>query len=261
MIIENKPGAASIIGVNTLATSPADGQTLMVDGGAALTTLPSVANLPFNPEKDIAGVGAIAQSPTILVARADLPANNLKELVARAKASPGALTVGLSAPGTLRHFVMALLKQDANIEMLDVPYKGSAPAMQALLSGEVDLVAADLSAVLPNLKSGRLKCLATLSTQRIPEIPEIPTSVEQGFPKLIAMNYYGLFAPGGMNAQLVERIGLSLIQVVMHPDVVNRMKTMNMSPAPMRPSTYQALLRSEREKWSPIGKATGTRIN
>jgi tripartite-type tricarboxylate transporter receptor subunit TctC len=261
IVIENRPGAGSIIGVNALAKSDGDGHTLMVDGGAAVTTLPSVATLPFDPERDLVGVASIAQSPTVFVINAALPFKNLREFIDHAKANPGKLTVGLSAPGSLRQFVVDLLRRDAGINILDVPYKGSAPAMNALLGGEVSMFPSDVAAALPYLKTGKLRCLATLGPNRFPDLPDVPTAVEQGFPNLIAMNYYGLFAPGTTPPALVDAINTSLRKALDGSELKAQMRSMNLQIASGSAADYQTLLRSERTKWSPVGKASGMRLN
>jgi tripartite-type tricarboxylate transporter receptor subunit TctC len=261
VIVDNRPGGATIIGVGELVKSAADGHTLLVDGGAAITTLPSVAKLPFDPEKDLVGIAMLAHTPTMLVASTQSGLRNLSHLVTRAKASPGKVTVGIGAPGSLRQFVIDVLGKDAGIDLLQVPYKGAAPAMQALLAGEVDLYPADVSAVLPHLQSGKLVAVATLGDKRAPQLPDVPTAAEQGFPGLKADNHYGLFAPGSMPVTLQEAINADVNKAWNSQDVRGKLAELRVELVTSSASAYQKLLRDEAQRWLPVGRASGTRIN
>jgi tripartite-type tricarboxylate transporter receptor subunit TctC len=261
VLVDNRPGGATIIGVGELVKAAGDGHTLMVDGGAAITTLPSVAKLPFDPEKDLAGVALLAQTPTLLVANAATGLRSLQHLVTRAKAMPGKLTVGIGAPGSVRQFVIDLLRKEAGVDLLQVPYKGAAPAIQALLAGEVDLYPADVSAVLPHIQSGKVVALAALSEKRAPQTPLVPTAAEQGLPSLRADNFYGLFAPGSTPPALLDRINQDITRAWNSPDIRARLAELHLQHSSSNVTSYQRLLREEALRWLPVGRASGTRVN
>lgn len=261
VLVDNRPGGATIIGVGELVKSAGDGHTLLVDGGAAVTTLPSVAKLPFDPDKDLAGVALLAQTPTMLVASSPSGIRSLSQLVTRAKASPGKVTVGIGAPGSIRQFVMDLLRKEAGADLLQIPYKGAAPAIQALLAGEVDLYPADVSAVLPHIQSGKVVALAALGEKRAPQLPDVPTAAEQGYPSLRADNFYGLFAPGSTAPALLDRINQDTMQAWSSPEIRARLSELHLQHSTSSVASYQRLLRDEAQRWLPVGRASGTRVN
>jgi len=261
VIVENKGGAATIIGWDTVAKSTADGYTVLLAGAGGRTTLPSVATLSFDPAKDLVAVAAVANSPNVFVVNAAQGKNTLLEFISYAKARPGRVNHGLSAPGTLTQFVAIQLAQDAAVKWEDIPYRGGAPAVTALMAGEIDLLTADLGAVLSMEEAGKLKVLAVADTQRSPLLPRVPTTSEQGFPNVVGVNVYGVFAPAGTPAPILRKIADALVRITAEPDLKEQFAKLGLQPDNRGPEAFESFLQAQTAQWAPIAKASGVRIN
>ncbi|WCM94739.1 tripartite tricarboxylate transporter substrate binding protein [Acidovorax sp. NCPPB 2350] len=261
VIVENKGGAATIIGWDTVAKSAPDGHTLLLAGAGGRTTLPSVATLPFDPAKDLVAVAAVASSPNVFVVNAALGKNTLPEFIRYAKAKPGGINHGLSAPGTVTQFVATQLAQGAAVKWEDIPYRGGAPAVTALMAGEIDILTADLGSVLAMEEAGKVKVLAVADTQRSPLLPKVPTTPEQGFPSVVAVNVYGVFAPTGTPKPILRKIADSLVRITTQPDLKEQFTKLGLQPDGRGPEAFESFLRTQTAQWAPIAKASGVRIN
>ncbi|MCJ0761616.1 Bug family tripartite tricarboxylate transporter substrate binding protein [Variovorax terrae] len=261
VIVENKGGAATIIGWDTVAKAPADGYTVLLAGAGGRTTLPSVATLPFDPAKDLVAVAAVARSPNVFVVNSALGKSTLPEFVSYAKAKPGGLNHGLSAPGTITQFVATLLARDAGLKWEDIPYRGGAPAVTALMAGEIDMLTADLGAVLAMEESGKLKILAVADTQRSPLLSQVPTATEAGFPNVVAVNVYGVFAPSGTPKPILRKFSDALAQIVAQPGLKEQFAKLGLQIDNRGSDAFEAFLRTQTSQWAPIAKASGVRIN
>lgn len=261
VIVENKGGAATIIGWDTVAKSPADGYTVLLAGAGGRTTLPSVATLPFDPAKDLVAVAAVASSPNVFVVNAALGKNTLPEFISYAKANAGRVNHGLSAPGTVTQFVATQLSQGAAVKWEDIPYRGGAPAVTALMAGEIDMLTADLGAVLAMEEAGKLRVLAVADTQRSPLLPKVPTTSEQGFPNVVAVNVYGVFAPNGTPKPILRKIADSLGQITAQPELKEQFAKLGLQPDNRGPEAFESYLRAQTAQWAPVAKASGVRIN
>jgi len=261
VIVENKGGGATIIGWDAVAKSAADGYTVLLAGAGGRTTLPSVATLPFDPAKDLVPVAAIAHSPNVFVVNAALGKDTLPEFISYAKAKPGGVNHGLSAPGTVTQFVAIQLAQGAAVTWQDIPYRGGGPAVTALMAGEIDMLTADLGAVLAMEEAGKLKVLAVADTQRSALLPKVPTTSEQGFPNVVAVNVYGVFAPAGTPKPVLRKLADSLGQITAQPELKEQFAKLGLQPDHRGPEAFESFLRAQTTQWAPIAKASGVRIN
>ncbi|WP_137920990.1 tripartite tricarboxylate transporter substrate binding protein [Hydrogenophaga sp. 2FB] len=261
VVVENKGGAATIIGWDTVAKSAPDGYTLLMAGVGGRAILPSLANLPYDPAKDFASVTRVANSPNVFVVQSGRGPQNLKDWLVQAKASPGKLNVGLAAPGTLTHFAGVVLQKETGITLTEVPYKGGAPAVNALLSGEIDVLTADIGAVLPFVQSGRLTALAVADRSRSPFLPQVPTLTELGVADIDGVNVFGLYAPARTPRDVLTRIARASADVLQQQEVKDIFAKLGMTAEASTPEQFEAINRAQTERWAPIARASGVRIN
>ncbi|MBH2010638.1 MAG: fumarylacetoacetase, partial [Xanthomonadaceae bacterium] len=239
-----------------MAKSAPDGYTLLMAGVGGRTILPQVAKLPYDPAKDLLPVTRIANSPNIFVVNAAHGERTLAELVKKAKAQPGKLNLGLAAPGTLTHFTGTLLQQDAGISLTEVSYKGGAPTVNALLGGEIDIMTADIGSVMAQLQGGKLLALAVADNQRLPTLPNVPTTREAGYPNIVAINVYGLYAPAGTPRAIVARIAEVAATVLRQPEVQEIFAKQGVFAESSTPETFETLNREQTKRWGTVAKAS-----
>jgi tripartite-type tricarboxylate transporter receptor subunit TctC len=260
-IVDNKAGGGSVIAWDHVAKSPADGYTLLVAGIGSRTILPYVAKIPFDPAKDLLAVTRLADAPNVLVANPAAGYKSLADVVTKAKASPGKVNIAIPAPATVTHFASTILQQEAGIQLTEVPYKGGAPAVNAVMAGEVELMSADIGAVLPQIQAGRLVALATASPKRLPQLPQLPTTAESGYPQLLAVNVYGLFAPAGTPKDIVSKLSAAVAQALRSPEAREQLGKLGMVPETSSPEAFESYLQQETARWAPVAKASGVRLN
>lgn len=261
-IVDNKPGAGSIIAWDHVAKSPADGYTLLVAGIGTRTILPSIASqVPFDPAKDLVAISRLSDAANIFVAHPGSGFKSLADVVTKAKVQPDKVSIANPAPGTVTHFAASLLQRDAGIKLSEIPYKGGAPAALAVAAGEVDLMTADIGAVLPQIQGGRIVPLAVGAPQRLAMLPQVPTAIEAGYPNLVAVNVYGLFGPANLPKDVVTRINALATEAMRAPDVIAQVAKIGMVPETSTPEAFEAYLREQTAKWAPVAKASGVRFN
>ncbi|HUL93652.1 MAG TPA: tripartite tricarboxylate transporter substrate binding protein [Burkholderiales bacterium] len=260
VVIENRPGAGTVVGTDYVAKSAPDGYTL----GTVVTAYvinPSLrSDLPYNTLKDLSGVTQISVQHLVMAANPSLPANTIPELIALAKKEPGKLAYATPGSGTAMHLSVELLKTATGIDLIHVPYKGGAPAQQDVISGQVPILMDVLYAVQPLIKSGKIKVLALLSPARAPESPEYPI-VAESVPGVSALSLVGIVAPSATPRELVSRIGADIARAVKSSDLTERMKQQGMEPIGSTPEQFDALIRSEIEKWAKVVKASGAKVD
>ncbi|MDM0023272.1 Bug family tripartite tricarboxylate transporter substrate binding protein [Variovorax saccharolyticus] len=255
-VVENLAGAAGNIGIDKVKRAKGDGHTLLVVPAGNLTINPTLMpNFPFDIQKDFVPVTMLATAPNVLVATPGSGFKNAKEVVAQAKAKPGTLSYASPGVGSGLHLAGELFKQQAGVDLLHVPYKGTAPALNDVLGGVVPLMFSNLPATLPFIKSGKLVALGVTEGKRSPVAPEIPTLAEQGIPGVSVTSWYGLLAPAGTPPAVAEQLARDAAEILAAPEVRERLKAQGMTDASMKPAEFAAAIRDETAVWAKIIKA------
>ena len=257
VIIEDKPGASANLGAEFVAKSPADGYTVLLGANGLATNMTLFRNLGFDTAKDFAPVARVGYAPLVLVVEASSPAKSLKDLIAMAKAQPGALTYGSAGNGGSGHLAAELLKLTNKIDVLHVPYKGGAPAMTDLLGGRISFMLNNPLEVLANIKSGRLRALAVASSKRVPMLPDVPTFTEAGVPGYTASVWWGLVAPAKTPREVVAKLSSEALKALENEGVKEKLANLGAVVDPAGPDEFGRFLKEEIDKWSGVIKATG----
>jgi len=260
VVVENKPGAGTVVGTDYVAKSAPDGYTLGMVVTAYVINPSLRSDLPYNTLKDLSGVTQVSVQHLVMAANPSFPANNIPELIALAKKEPGKLAYATPGSGTAMHLSVEMLKTSSGIDLVLVPYKGGAPAQQDVVAGRVPILMDVLYAVQPLIKSGRIKVLALLSPQRAPESPDYPV-VSESVPGVSALSLVGIVAPSATPRDLVNRIGADIARAVKASDLTERMRQQGMEPVGSTPEQFDALIRSEIEKWAKVVKLSGAKVD
>src|SRR5438067_239195 len=260
IVVENKPGAAGNIGAEAAAKSAPDGYTIFLGNVGSIAINPGVyPKLSIHPVKDFIAVNQVVDVPSILIIHPSVPAKDVKELVAYAKANQGKLNFASPGSGSLDRLEMELFRKLEKLDMVHVPYKGGAgPATAGLMGGETQLMFATAASAMPGVKSGRLKPLAVTSTKRIDTLPDVPTVAEAGYPDLKAGSWQGIFVPAGTSRDIVERLFNVATQVMKDHDVIARLKNGGAEAlTSASPAEFQKFVAAETERWARIAKEAG----
>lgn len=256
VIVDNKPGAGGNIGTAQVARSEPDGYTLVMGTIGTHAINPSLyANMRYDAINDFSPITRTAMVPNALVVNANAPFNSVKDLLAYAKANPGKLTFGSSGHGSTLHMSGELLKMIAQVDITHVPYKGSSPAIADLLGNQISMIFDNMPSALPHVKSGRLKALAVTSGTRVPQLPEVPTMIEAGVPGYEVMSWFGLWAPAKTPKPIVDKINQAVVEILKSPEVIQQISDQGAIPFPETPSSFDAFIRLESEKWAKVVKA------
>ena len=256
VLVENKAGASGNLAFDFVAKAAPDGYTLLT-GTANITIAPAFASkLPYNVLTDYAPISQIVSSQNFLVIRPTLPANNVRELIAHAKANPGKLTYGSSGIGTPL-LCIELLKSLAGIDILQVPYKGDAPALTDLMGGQIDMYCSSIPGEVGFVRAGKLRGLGVTSKKRAATMPEVPTLEEAGVPGYELSSWYGILAPAGTSRSIVEQLNADIVKIVAMPDVQKVMLDGGSDPQSSTPEEFMARIRADVAKFSALVKASG----
>jgi tripartite-type tricarboxylate transporter receptor subunit TctC len=256
VVVDNRPGGSGIIATELLAKAGADGHTMLMTTMAHTVNPSLFAKLPYDSVKAFEPVILLAQAPSILSAHPSVPAANVKELVALAKARPGQISYASFGIGATSHLTGELLKHAAGIDLLHVPYKGAGEAGGYLLSGQVNLMFSSPASVVPHFKAGKLKALASTAKQRLRALPDLPTFAEQGYPEVNATNWYGVLVPAGTPKPVIAKLNGELVRILRVPEVVERMQqVLDAEPIGSTPAEFQAFLSAERSRWAKVIQA------
>jgi tripartite-type tricarboxylate transporter receptor subunit TctC len=259
IIVENRPGAGSVLGVATAARAAPDGYTLVMGGSASLaTTVTIYKKLPYDPSKDFAPLALITRIPFLLVVNPSLPVNSVTELIKLAKKEPGRLSYASGGPGSPHHLFTELFKSMTGIQMLHVPYKGSAPALNDVVAGQVPLMFGDVVASLPLVNAGKVRALGVSSTTRIPSAPEIPTIAESGVPGYEGVGWVMIAAPARTPEAVIDRLYAELKSIAALPEIRNQMIELGTIPVDSPPpDAQQRFIDSEIVRWSKVVELAG----
>lgn len=252
IVIENRPGASTILGADLVARAAPDGYTFLMAAATTLTTNPLLfKKLPYKPA-DFAPVALVGTVPFALVAHPSVPANNIREFVAHAKANPGLMTFSTVGQGASSHLVGEMFKGATQTTLRDIPYKGSAPALAAVLSGEVHATFDGITNYLPYARSGKLKILAVFSDNRVPAADTIPTMAESGYPDAVAYSWFGIVAPAGTPAAIVNRLNQAINASLQAPELRDRLRADASSGPVLSPEGYGDFMRKQAQIWEKV---------
>lgn len=262
VVVDNRGGAGGVAGVIIVAKqSAADGYTMLLGSVGHLAFVPAVrTNLGYDPLKDLTPISLAAVQPFLVAASLSLPAGSMKELVALAKSKPDSIKYGSGGSGSASHLGIELLQRTASIKMLHVPYKGSNPAITALMGNEIQIALAGLATVLPHARGGRLKALAVTGVKRAQIAPEVPTVAESGVPGYQFDVWYGLVFPGGTPRAIVQKTNAEVVRLLKHPDVSKRFATAGVEPQTNTPEAFRELISREAVTWGKVVKAANIKV-
>jgi len=253
LVIDNRPGAGGVLGAELAAKSAPDGYTLFLGGVGSHAVNPNlIEKLPYDPIRDFAPVILLAKAPLILVVHPSVPARTLSEFVEYARKNPGKLNFASNGNGSSAQLAAVMFGSMARVDMVHVPYKGLAPALTDLLSGQVQLMFSSVVAILPHIKAGKLRALAVTGEKRMPSLPEVPTVAESGFPGFEASSWYGILAPAGTPREIVTRLNTEFTRALEQPEVRKTLLADGAEPVGGTPESFAAYIRSEKERMGKL---------
>ena len=257
VLIDNRGGQGGVLGTDTVAKAKPDGYTIAIASAGALAISPSMEKVAYDPLKDLQAITLVAKVPEMLVVGSNVPVRNMSELIALAKAQPGKLNFASSGPGSLPHLAGELLKLTAKIDIVHVPYRGAAPAVNDLLGQQVQMVFLDLPVILPHIKAGALRAIAIGAPERAPTAMEVPTTAEVGMPDLLAENWYGMVAPAGTPATIVKALNRIATEAMRDPAVKEKLASQGATLIGDTPEHFHSFIGSEIERWAKVIKDAG----
>jgi len=261
VVVDNRPGANTVIGSEIVARAPADGHTLLQTGLAHVVNPSVIRKLPYDSVRDFTALSLTGESPFVLVVGPQVPAKSVKELVALARAKPGTLAYGSTGAGGTSHLMGELLKSMAGIDVIHVPYKGLAPALTDVIGGQIQYSFGSWSTVGPFVKAGKLRALAVTSARRSPTTPDLPTISEEGFKGYEATPWWGIVGPAGISAPLVGRLNADIRRAMASPEMKERFGAQGIEIVTSTPEAFAKLIRSEIARWAGIVKSAGIRAD
>jgi tripartite-type tricarboxylate transporter receptor subunit TctC len=260
LVIENKPGAGGMIGVDAVAKAPPDGYTIGLAAAGALSSNVSLyPSMPFDPQKDLAPISTLAMIPFFLIAHPSQPAT-LKEVIAEAKSRPGSLSFGHGGNGSTMHLAGELLNMMADVKIQAVAYKGSGPVSADVLGGQVPLGVVDVPSIISSVKAGKVRALAVTSKRRIEAAPDVPTFEEAGVPGYEAIGWFGVVAPKATPPSIVNKLNAEIRAALADPDIHGRALAAGTEPLTDTPEQFAAMIREETKKWAEVIKAGGIKL-
>jgi tripartite-type tricarboxylate transporter receptor subunit TctC len=259
MVLDNRPGAGGSIGTGIVASAPPDGHTILVAPTSHAINPAVFARLPFDTQRDLLAVTLFASTKVVLVVNPSVTANSLKDLVALGKAKPGLLSIGSAGNGTVFHLLAELLKSQAGFDAPHVPFKGGAPAVNAIVGNDINVLFDTGFALSPFLKAGKVRALAVASATRSSILPEVPTMVEAGFPNVLGENWYVIFVPRGTPPRVVQRLNTEVNDAVKRPEIRERIEAMGAEVLGTTPEEARKFVETEVARWAKIARLAGVK--
>jgi tripartite-type tricarboxylate transporter receptor subunit TctC len=257
ILIDNRGGAGGVLGTDMLAKAKPDGTTIAITSAGALVVSPGIEKVAYDTLKDFQPITLVAKVPEMLVVATNVPATNLQELIALAKAQPGKLNFASSGPGSLPHLAGEFFKLSAKIDIVHVPYRGAAPAVNDLIGQQVQMAFLDLPVLLPQIKAGTLRAIAIGAPERAPTAMEVPTTAEAGMPELLAENWYGLLAPAGTPPDIVATLNRVAVEAMRDPVVQEKLAAQGAILVGDTPEQFRSFIEAEIRKWKQVIKDAG----
>jgi len=262
LVVDNRPGAGGNIGLTAVAKAPPDGYTLGVGAAGGLTANASLyPQMPFDVARDFLPITLLASIPFVIVGHPSMPADTLQQVIALAKAQPGKFSIGHGGNGTAMHLSTALFMQMADIQLVEVPYRGSGPAAMDTLSGQIQLSVTDLQAALPHIKAGKLKAFAVTSPKRLGNLPDVPTVSESGLTGYDSTGWFGLVAPAGTSPQIIKRLHTEFAAALNDEAIKTQMRNGGMEPLASSVEGFDAYIKSETLKWAKVIRQAHIKLN
>jgi tripartite-type tricarboxylate transporter receptor subunit TctC len=254
-IIDNRPAASGIVGTDATAKAAPDGYTLLMVA-SSFTVVPATnPKLPYDPERDLAPIGLVAKNSLLFLVNPKVPANSLAEFVALAKANPGKLNYASPGAATQTHLVVELFSKKAGIKLQHIPYRGGAPAMTAMVAGDTQFTAISTLLSLPQIQAGALRPIASGSLARDPQLPDLPTVAEQGFPGFEAIQWIGLLTTAGSPTEIIQRLNAEINRALRDPDLIAKFARQGISPAGGTPAEFQHTIAADLKNWTETARA------
>lgn len=262
VVVENRAGGGGVPGVMAGKDAVADGYTLLMGTSGTLGVNPGVyAKLPYDPARDFGAASNVFIAPLVIIANPGFAPNTIQELVQAAKKAPGTINYASAGPGTAQHMTAELFKLKAGIDIVHIPYKGSGPAMTDLLGGQIPLMLDSLAAALPHIKGGRIKAIAVTTSKRVPQLPELTTIADSGYPGFEGVGWSGIVLPAATPRDLIERISADIRKVLAEPQLRERIIERGGVPDPNTPKEFSEFIRNEMGKWAEVARAANVRLD
>jgi len=261
VIVDNKPAAGGSVAVAETAKAAPDGYTMVLAYNGPLSITPLLQKLPYDVQKDLAPVIITTSQPNVLAVNAQLPAKDVKELVAYAKANPGKVNYASVGPGSSSHLNGELLKSLAGIDIVHIPFNGSPPAVTSTVQGETQMLFAVMQPLQPQIQAGKLRALAVTSAKRFPLLPDLPTIAESGYPKFESLAWNGVLVPAGTPKPVIARLNAEINAILKQPDVAQKLSAAGFDLIGGTPEDFGALIKAESDKWAPVIKSAGIKID
>src|SRR6201995_1304834 len=260
VIIDNRGGQAGVLGTDAVAKAAADGYTIGIVSASAIVISPSMEKIAYDPIKDLQPITLVATVPEMLVVAKDVPAKNMSELVALAKAQPGKLNFASAGGGGLPHLAGGLFKLAAKVDIVHVPYRGAAPAINDLLGQQVQMTFLDLPVILPQIKAGNLKPIALGARERAKQAPDVATTAEVGMPELLIENWYGMIGPAALPREVLDKINRVAVEAMSDPNVNDKLADQGLTLVPQTPDEFRPFIAKDAVRWAKVIKDAGIEV-